>query len=232
MYSAENYQLSLAHTPTPDGYACRDPREAPGTAAVNSIGYVVPPSPDYSSCVATMDPPTSRRRKRGQLPRRDLASSGVHKFSDKPGREYLLWKHLFRNILINDGGLRPAEELKQMIAWLGPASAEVVRDIYSAQLGNPVTALSRSWDLLDQRYGASTLTESSLLDRINDFPDISLSEPRASVCGDSPSRRSCHWISLAKVYPEGRPEEAVKMYVIVGTQSNQSLARSAFFDLF
>ncbi|XP_039193846.1 uncharacterized protein LOC120305702 [Crotalus tigris] len=37
---------------------------------------------------------------------------------------------------------------------------------------------------------------------------------------------------LAKVYPAGRPEEAVKVYVSVAPLSTHSIARSAVFDLF
>ena len=44
--------------------------------------------------------------------------------------------------------------------------------------------------------------------------------------------RSCSKICLVKVYPQNRPESAVKMYAILDDQSNRSLARSEFFDLF
>lgn len=52
------------------------------------------------------------------------------------------------------------------------------------------------------------------------------------VCGDGKEPRSCSKICLVKVYPESRPDKAVKMYVILDDQSNRSLARSEFFDLF
>ncbi|XP_026576957.1 solute carrier family 13 member 2 [Pseudonaja textilis] len=51
-------------------------------------------------------------------------------------------------------------------------------------------------------------------------------------CGDSPPHRSWNQIYLANIYPDGRPEEAVKMCVMVPNQSDRSLARSTFFDLF
>ena len=54
------------------------------------------------------------------------------------------------------------------------------------------------------------------------------------ICGDnnSFSGKSCAKTILVKVYPQGRPEEALKVYAIVDDQSNRSLARSEFFDHF
>ncbi|XP_073772958.1 uncharacterized protein [Danio rerio] len=52
------------------------------------------------------------------------------------------------------------------------------------------------------------------------------------VCRDDHSSKSCSKISLAKVYPKGQPEKAMKVYVILDEQSNRSLARSEFFDAF
>lgn len=52
------------------------------------------------------------------------------------------------------------------------------------------------------------------------------------ICGGTNSPRSCSKICLAKVYPKDHPEKAVRMYVVMDDQSNRSLARSDFFDLF
>ncbi|XP_056430806.1 uncharacterized protein LOC130369492 [Hyla sarda] len=52
------------------------------------------------------------------------------------------------------------------------------------------------------------------------------------ICGDSTNPRSCSKICLATVYPTGKREKAVKMYVVLDEQSNRSLARSDFFDAF
>ncbi|XP_061190337.1 uncharacterized protein LOC133198227 [Saccostrea echinata] len=52
------------------------------------------------------------------------------------------------------------------------------------------------------------------------------------VCGRAGARKSCAKTVLVKVYPRGCPEKAVLIYAIVDEQSNRSLARSAFFDLF
>lgn len=51
------------------------------------------------------------------------------------------------------------------------------------------------------------------------------------VCGGGRGSRSCSKICLAKVYPDGHPERAVKLYIILDEQSNRSLARTEFFDL-
>ncbi len=52
------------------------------------------------------------------------------------------------------------------------------------------------------------------------------------VCGMNQSARSCSKICLVKVYKKGQPEHAVSMYAILDDQSNRSLVRSEFFDLF
>lgn len=44
--------------------------------------------------------------------------------------------------------------------------------------------------------------------------------------------RSCSKVSLVKVYPTGHADKAVKMYVILDEQSNRSLVRSQFFEIF
>lgn len=52
------------------------------------------------------------------------------------------------------------------------------------------------------------------------------------ICGGTNSAKSCAKICLAKVYPAEHPEKAARMYVVMDDQSNRSLARSDFFDLF
>lgn len=52
------------------------------------------------------------------------------------------------------------------------------------------------------------------------------------VCGDSFSRKSCSKICLINVYPCDRREESKRMYAILDDQSNVSLARTEFFDVF
>jgi hypothetical protein len=52
------------------------------------------------------------------------------------------------------------------------------------------------------------------------------------VCKDSFYGKSCAKILPVFVYPKGQREKSTKMYVMLDDQSNRSLARSAFFDLF
>ncbi|XP_028991510.1 uncharacterized protein LOC114846700 isoform X1 [Betta splendens] len=52
------------------------------------------------------------------------------------------------------------------------------------------------------------------------------------VCGPGQWNRSCSKICLTKIYPKGAQDKAIKAYVILDDQSNRSLARSEFFELF
>ncbi|XP_035808144.2 uncharacterized protein LOC118470918 [Amphiprion ocellaris] len=52
------------------------------------------------------------------------------------------------------------------------------------------------------------------------------------VCGQANSPRSCSKICLVKAFPTGKKEKAVKMYAVLDEQSNKSLAKTEFFDLF
>ncbi|XP_073714235.1 uncharacterized protein [Misgurnus anguillicaudatus] len=52
------------------------------------------------------------------------------------------------------------------------------------------------------------------------------------VCGERFCGKSCSKICLVNVYPKGQSEKKVRMYVLLDDQSNVSLARSAFFDIF
>lgn len=52
------------------------------------------------------------------------------------------------------------------------------------------------------------------------------------VCGQSGSPRSCSKICLVEAYPEGQKDKALKMYAVIDEQSNKSLAKTEFFDLF
>ncbi|XP_038071932.1 uncharacterized protein LOC119740640 [Patiria miniata] len=52
------------------------------------------------------------------------------------------------------------------------------------------------------------------------------------VCGEGMQGKSCSKICLANVFPEGQPEQMRKVYVMLDDQSNHSLARSTFFNIF
>ncbi|KAI7804924.1 hypothetical protein IRJ41_023810 [Triplophysa rosa] len=52
------------------------------------------------------------------------------------------------------------------------------------------------------------------------------------VCGTGNIGWSCSKICLAKLYPKGQPDKAIKAYVILDDQSNRSLTKSSLFELF
>nr|XP_054587010.1 uncharacterized protein LOC129152514 [Nothobranchius furzeri] len=52
------------------------------------------------------------------------------------------------------------------------------------------------------------------------------------ICGEGCPPRSCSKVCLVRVFPKGQPERSVKMYAILDDQSNCSLARPEFFELF
>ncbi|XP_041417427.1 uncharacterized protein LOC121393319 [Xenopus laevis] len=52
------------------------------------------------------------------------------------------------------------------------------------------------------------------------------------VCGEGYSPKCCAKVCLVRVYPEGRPEKAIKTYAMLDDQSNRSLARPQFFEIF
>ena len=52
------------------------------------------------------------------------------------------------------------------------------------------------------------------------------------ICNKAPRPRSCAKISLVSVYPANNPDNAHRMYVVLDDQSNRSLAKPEFFNLF
>ncbi len=52
------------------------------------------------------------------------------------------------------------------------------------------------------------------------------------ICRDSSKPKSCSKICLVKVYPFNQCEKAKRIYAVLAEQSNRSLVKSEFFDLF
>ena len=52
------------------------------------------------------------------------------------------------------------------------------------------------------------------------------------ICVTSPQPRSCSKICLVKVHPSKHREKAQHVYAVLDDQSNRSLAKTQFFDLF
>ncbi|XP_039177368.1 uncharacterized protein LOC120298097 isoform X1 [Crotalus tigris] len=134
----------------------------PNMAHAPTPGSDVPSPPSY----------TPMRLYRSNI---DLASKGVHKFPDKPGKDYVLWKLTFQTA-IQDEAITSSEALGHMKTWLGPASTRLVENTQLAHLGNPATTLLKAWERLDEQYGGHELTEKSLLDCIYIFPNIYIND--------------------------------------------------------
>ncbi|XP_015680981.1 cytochrome P450 2F2-like [Protobothrops mucrosquamatus] len=121
--SPVTWQTTLSRQYAQGGY---QPAMAHATAPIS----VAPPPPGYNPHMAAMHFPMCCSR------RVDLAAKGVQKFTDKPGKDYLMWKHVFKRAIELEG-VGPEEELIQLTAWLGPKSILTAKNIYSAHLGDP-----------------------------------------------------------------------------------------------
>ncbi|KAK0152819.1 hypothetical protein N1851_005645 [Merluccius polli] len=66
----------------------------------------------------------------------------------------------------------------------------------------------------------------------NNIEEATVSSSCTQVCGGDLTEKSCSKICLVKVYPAGQQEKAIWLYAILDDQSNCSLVRSEFFDLF
>ncbi|XP_057699488.1 collagen alpha-1(XI) chain-like isoform X2 [Corythoichthys intestinalis] len=62
--------------------------------------------------------------------------------------------------------------------------------------------------------------------------DDAVSSQCTQVCGAAQTGRSCSKICLVRVYHQGQRDKAARMYAILDDQSNRSLVRSDFFELF
>lgn len=69
-------------------------------------------------------------------------------------------------------------------------------------------------------------------EEVETLPQSDITAKCTKVCGGDLMDRSCSKICLVKVYPAGNREKAVKLYAILDEQSNRSLVRSQFFEVF
>lgn len=60
----------------------------------------------------------------------------------------------------------------------------------------------------------------------------SVSSKCTEICTNSPQPRSCSKICLVRVYPSNQRDRMQRVYAVLDDQSNRSLAKSQFFDLF
>ncbi|XP_062417991.1 uncharacterized protein LOC134102933 [Pungitius pungitius] len=105
------------------------------------------------------------------LARRDLVSSSLYKFDDNP-ENYRAWHSSYINAT-QGLGLTATEELDLMTKWLGRESSDQVRRLRSVHATNPVVALRRAWERLQECYAAPEVIERSLFNRLDHFPRLS-----------------------------------------------------------
>ncbi|XP_059836403.1 uncharacterized protein LOC132399729 [Hypanus sabinus] len=105
------------------------------------------------------------------LARRDLVTSGLYQFDDKP-ENYCAWYSTFTNTI--DGiQLRATQELDLMVKWLGKESCEQVRRIRSVYINKTELALSKAWERLREGYAAPEIIEAALYRCLENFPKVS-----------------------------------------------------------
>lgn len=104
------------------------------------------------------------------MARRELVTSGMIKFDDRPDN-YWGWKSTFTNAI---QGLRLTcnEELDLLARWLGPQSSEQVRRIRAVHVSDPAAGLRMAWTHLEEYYGSPETVEKALLDKLERFPRI------------------------------------------------------------
>lgn len=76
------------------------------------------------------------------LARRDLVSSGLYQFADKP-ENYRSWYSSFSSVA-HEVHLTATQELDLMNKWLGKESGEQVTRIFSVHVSNPNLSLSKT----------------------------------------------------------------------------------------
>ena len=62
--------------------------------------------------------------------------------------------------------------------------------------------------------------------------DTEVNASCTEICSPGQWSRSCSKICLARIYPKGSKDKAIKAYVMMDDQSNRSLARPELFELF
>ncbi|XP_059849341.1 uncharacterized protein LOC132407081 isoform X1 [Hypanus sabinus] len=116
------------------------------------------------------------------LARRDLITSGLYQFDDKP-ENYCAQYATFTNAI--DGiQLRATQELDLMAKCLGKESCEQVRRIRSVYINNPELALRKAWERLREGYAAPEIIEAALYRRLENFPKVSTKDHRLRELGD------------------------------------------------
>ena len=97
--------------------------------------------------------------------------SKVIRFDETP-ENYRVWKASFFN-MVRELRLSDDEQLELLILWLGETkSARQARNIRNACLSQPVKALDKIWNRLDDRFSSPEIIESSIKKKLAKFPKI------------------------------------------------------------
>ncbi|XP_072891311.1 uncharacterized protein [Hemitrygon akajei] len=136
----------------------------------NPITDVRPQSCTCGHVPSARTPPADESAAR-YFARRDLVTSGLYQFDDKP-ENYRAWYSTFTNAI--DGfQLRATQELDLMAKWMGKESCEQVRRMRSVYINKPELALKKAWERLQEGYGAPEIIEAALCQRLGNFPKVS-----------------------------------------------------------
>ncbi|XP_037617247.1 uncharacterized protein LOC119483203 [Sebastes umbrosus] len=159
------------HIPDPTKVATKsEVRRMNPTTNVHAQSY----TPRHASPVGT--PPSPLVEPLAQyLARRELVTSGLYQFDDKP-ENYHAWYSSFTNAA-SEVNLTSTQELDLMTKWLGKESGEQVKRIRSVHVSNPNLALHKAWERLRECYAAPEVIEKSLFQRLDNFPKVSAKDP-------------------------------------------------------
>lgn len=104
------------------------------------------------------------------LIRKEMVSSGLLKFDDKP-ENYWSWKASFISAT-KDLDLTAREELDLMTKWLGTESSEQAKRICSVHVLNTGAGSNMVWQCLEECYGTPEVIEDALLKKTEQFPKL------------------------------------------------------------
>ncbi|KAG1927244.1 hypothetical protein F2P79_024382 [Pimephales promelas] len=104
------------------------------------------------------------------LVRRELVSSGLLTFDDKP-ENYWAWKASFLNATAGLY-LSPKEELDLLCKWLGPKSSDQAKRLRAVHTYDAAAGVKMVWQRLEDIYGSPEAIENALLKKLEDFPKI------------------------------------------------------------
>ncbi|XP_071122109.1 uncharacterized protein [Mytilus edulis] len=104
------------------------------------------------------------------LLRKDLLFSRLTSFNDH-AESFHTWKASFKNV-IDELQVSDSEQIDLLIKWLGPESSKHAMSIRASNANNPTRGLHRLWERLDDRYGAPIMLQTSLVNKLDNFPTL------------------------------------------------------------